>query len=737
VIVKISSKPGRRSAAVLALLMALTGPLSSQAGPAPWPDSAFSYYAQAKPLQAVLAEFAAGFSLSLDMPAALNTPVSGRFNGLTPTEFINRLGGIYGFTWFTHAGTLYVAGNHEQTVKAITAPGGSENLHKVLSNLHVLDPRFGWGELPGQSAVMVSGPPAYVRLVENTVAALPKSSNNGMQVAIFRLQHASAEDRTITYRNREQTTPGVARILRSLISGTTESATSHWAPVAGSSNAMSAAVKLSNSGTGLAIASGAEAELGNSGATEGAKTAPVAEARPVGQRVRPSIQSDPRLNAVIVQDLPDRMPIYQKMIATLDVPSPQIEIEAMIVDVNTSRLDELGIAWNIVGRGGGSVTGYGNVSATAADSNSLSLFVGPTGAAANATTLASTASRYLVSRIKALEEKGDASVQARPSVLTTENVGAVLDLSQTVYIQTTSVGTALVTPVTAGTSLRVTPRLEGQGDEARVRLYVDIEDGQVQTSTVAGALPTIQSGTVSTEASVSKDESLLLGGYNSIQTTQTQDKVPVLGDVPLFGALFSNTSKQVQRRERLFLIRAHVISPKSAPGRAVARPVPADILTGGREGEAMPTEAQPLPEAARARVVPPSDKQLSALRESMASAPPKAAAPPPVVSAGAPAPGADDKSRRVTTTVQNTRDRDARQVLVEELDKARARLRQQRARLAEGFANDEQAKTSVEEMRTAAARSQADIDALSRELARLPPALSLNADGQASLPAAR
>lgn len=711
--------PGWRRAALLALCLSLGAPPGLLASPPPWPDTAFSYYAQAKPLQAVLAEFAAGFSLSLDMPEALNAPVSGRFNGLTPTEFINRLGGIYGFTWFTHSGTLYVAGNRESVVKAIPAPASGEDLRKVLTSLHVLDPRFGWGELPGQSAVMVSGPPAYVQLVENTVAALPRQANNGMQVAIFKLLHASAEDRTITYRSRELTTPGVARILRSLVTGTTESATSHWTPVPGSANAMSAAVKLSNSGTGLMLGAGAGADndttasAGSNGPqAEAARSSAAPEGRNTGLRARPSIQSDPRLNAIIVQDLPSRIPMYQKMIATLDVPSPQIEIEAMIVDVNTNRLNELGIAWNLTSRNGGTVLGYGNVNATTADSNTLSVFAGPNGAGANATTLASTAARYLVTRIQALEEKGDASVQARPSVLTSENVGAVLDLSQTVYIQTTSVGTALVTPVTAGTSLRVTPRLEGVGDDARVRLYVDIEDGQVQTSTVAGTLPVIQSGTVSTEASVGRDESLLLGGYNSIHSTQTQDKVPLLGDVPVFGALFSNSSRQVQRRERLFLIRAHVLSPRAAPPVAATQPAAPDLAVGEEPLKAQPTTASEMSNSPRARIVPPSDKQLSVLRESLASAP---AAPKPSAAA---VPAADDPARRVGTATQTTRDQEARQVLRQELDKAQAEMKLQRQRLSEGFARD--AKPEELQARAAMARTQADIDALSRELARMP-----------------
>jgi multiple sugar transport system permease protein len=82
----------------------------------------------------------------------------------------------------------------------------------------VLEPRFGWGELPEQGVVVVSGPPAYVRLIEATLAALP-SAPGGQQVRVFRLKHAAVDDRIINYRDREITTPGVANILRNLVLG--------------------------------------------------------------------------------------------------------------------------------------------------------------------------------------------------------------------------------------------------------------------------------------------------------------------------------------------------------------------------------------------------------------------------------------------------------------------------------------------------------------------------------------
>ena len=194
------------------------------AGPPPWQDAPFSFYAERKPLKTVLREFAAAFSLSVQMPDDLSGSVNGRFSTSSPTEFIDRLGSTYGFVWFTHAGTLFVSRTQDMVVRSIAggATGPGNKLKQVLTDLKVLDPRFGWGDLPDQGIVIVSGPPAYVNLVESTIKALPRTPG-GQQVAVFRLKHASVEDRAITFRDRQIITPGVAQILRNLVLGTNNS----------------------------------------------------------------------------------------------------------------------------------------------------------------------------------------------------------------------------------------------------------------------------------------------------------------------------------------------------------------------------------------------------------------------------------------------------------------------------------------------------------------------------------
>lgn len=607
--------------------MAVLSPAPSFAGPPPWQDSTFTFYAERKPLRTVLREFAAAFSLSVQMPDDLSGSVSGRFTTASPTEFIDRLGSTYGFVWFTHAGTLFVSRTQDMVVRSIAggATGPGNKLKQVLTDLKVLDPRFGWGDLPDQGIVIVSGPPAYVQLVESTIKALPRTPG-GQQVAVFRLKHASVEDRAITFRDRQIVTPGIAQILRNLVLGTNNSIGQRGP---GADNLAATDTQLNPVVTALASRLAVAPGGPNEGLPPGA-AAPVPAARQAGPaeagslpnvglgRLRPSIQADPRINALIVQDTPDRIPIYAELIAQLDVPTPLIEIEALIIDVNTNRLEELGISWSSVGRGGGTAVGYGNTSQT---TGAISIIQAARGAGINpSSTIVANSAEYFVARLRLLEQQGDASIQARPSILTTENIGAVIDLSETFYIQTTSERAALVTPVTAGTTLRVTPRLIGEGASQKVRLSVDIEDGQIQQQNPVGNIPTVRRGTVSTEASVMRDESLLIGGYNSVQTISGVDKVPLLGDLPLIGALFSNTSTQVQRRERLFLIRPTVVGEPARTGAAELAP-----LVAPAKPAVTPAAAVPAQPSTRAPEISPTNSPSapvgSAVRNSSSQSP--------------------------------------------------------------------------------------------------------------------
>lgn len=531
--------------AACALSLALAAP--ARAAPS-WPEAAYSYYANNESLQDTLRDFAGGFSLSLRLGPHVAGVVNGKFNADSPTEFMDRLSGVYGLSWFVHAGTLFVSRASDLATRAISARGSSiGELRQALQQLGVLDSRFGWGELPDQNLALVSGPPDYVDLIDRTVAALPMAGG-GQQVAVFRLKHASVNDRSISYRDQKVMTPGLATVLRNLIRGS--------GGRAGNEILSAIAAPLRENPASFGEDSG---NAGMESARErGQGTLSVRSASIAGTRLRePTIQADTRLNAIIVQDIPERLPIYRELIKQLDVPSTLVEIEAMIVDVNSDLVNELGVTWGAAA--GTSTFGYGDSSLHGSSGLPLN------GVPLSPGTIGLTIGNTLAARLRALQKDGQANILSQPSILTADNLGAMIDLSDTFYIRTVGERVANVTPITVGTSLRVTPRYIESKDGARVELTVDIEDGRIQEELQADQLPRVRKSNISTLAIVGNDQTLLIGGYNHSRDSQQTDKVPFLGDIPVLGALFSSKSKTTLRQERLFLIRPRIVAINGAP----------------------------------------------------------------------------------------------------------------------------------------------------------------------------
>jgi type III secretion protein C len=510
------------------------------AGPPPWPDAPYSYYATNTKLEAVLAEFASSFSLALSLQPGVTGPVNGRFTTKNPSEFISRLGGVYGFTWYTNAGTLYINRTSETITRSIPVPGGAvSNLKQALTDLGVLEPRFGWAELGDQGVAMVSGPPSYVKLVEATLAQLPPSAA-AQQVAVFRLRHASAQDRTILYRDQQVIQPGLASVLRQLVS------------TSGSSSDALTTLPMA-----LRPANGTGDSAMGPPTPSAARAAGGQFLRSENSARQASIQADQRMNALIIQDIPERIPAYARLIEQLDQPTALIEIEAMIIDIATDRARELGINW--AGSTPQTAVGYGALTQQP-QAGTLTVVRGPEGTNVNTGMLVVDTGRYLISQIRLLETTGDARVQSRPSVLTTDNIGALLDLSETFYVRLEGERVASLVPVTAGTTLRVTPRVVEDAGERVVQLTVDIEDGRIQEEKQVDRLPTVRRSVVSTQAIVRQDQTLLIAGYTQDQDQDTNSGIPGLGNVPVLGWLFSTKTKTMQKRERLFIIKPKILT---------------------------------------------------------------------------------------------------------------------------------------------------------------------------------
>jgi len=250
-----------------------------------------------------------------------------------------------------------------------------------------------------------------------------------------------------------------------------------------------------------------------------------------------TIEVEPRLNAVIVRDAPERLPRYEQLIAALDVEPQSLEIEATIIDVNTDRARELGInwRWNNDGREG-SYTGT----------------VPTTGAGGVASVVLGSLNQFFA-RIRALQTEGAARVVSSPQVVTLSNVEAIFDNTSTFFVRVAGREQVDLFNVSAGTSLRVMPHVFRDHNETRIKLMVNVEDGSLTGRTV-DQIPIVERSTINTQALIAEGQSLLIGGMVRESNTSNVDKVPGLGDVPVLGNLFKSRTNSASRIERMFLI---------------------------------------------------------------------------------------------------------------------------------------------------------------------------------------
>lgn len=556
-----------------------------------------------------LEQFLQGLFSGSDIPVVatgIQGQVNGRFEG-PPAKLLRDLSRAYNLLPYFDGGVLYISpASDTQTRSHLLTPAAASQVQRAAQALQLPDARNTL-KFSDDGALLAVGARRFVQQVDElvrqvrpgTTAVAMKSWAPAQQqplpdYRIFYLRYAWAQDVPMSFGGQQTTLPGVASILRSLVGqpGKSRVAMATDPARAQGSQRLRGSAALRNGPTTLGLVDDAAPGVRGTDTLVAALTqvgygpAPGEPAEPPAPPdFAPRIEADPRLNAVIVRDLPERLDRYAALIKSLDVEPQSLEIEATIIDINTDRLRELGINWRY--NHGLSSLMFGN--GTAAD-NRLNGQVDPTPSAKGGVISAVIGDRYpFVARITALQSDGAAKVVSSPQVVTLSNVEAVFDNSSTYYVRVAGREDVDLFNVTAGTRLRVTPHVFKDGEEApRIKLLVQIEDGGLTGQSVDN-LPIVERSGINTQALISEGESLLIGGMVRDSATAGVDKVPVLGDIPLLGNLFKTQRKGGQRIERMFLI-----TPRLASSRATT-----DALQKAREPLAAaspaPTRTEPAP----------------------------------------------------------------------------------------------------------------------------------------------
>jgi type III secretion protein C len=383
------------------------------------------------------------------------------------------------------------------------------------------------------------------------------------EVRVFALKYAWASDTVLTQAGSDVVIPGIAQTLSEIFGTGNGKSSSKKRPInTGVTTSRSPAESLNKlRGTGLNLDI-PDLKL-DSGITAGGSSDQKPDFFDGGL---PRFRADSVRNVVIVRDLPERMGMYEKLIQQLDVMPGLVEIEAQIVEISSTALEEIGVEWRAFKSGVLDIqTGSGRLSQLR-EATSVGVSA-PLPAPDNGqltpkgglfTVISGDARKFLMARINAMEEQGNARTLSRPRVLTLDNVQALLEDTRKIFVRVAGNLEVGLFNINVGTSLRVTPLIVEEKDLRRVKLSVRIEDGNTLAERV-DEIPSTRSSAIGTQAFINEGQSLLIAGYSVESETKTNTGVPGLSKIPGLGALFRSDANRVEKSERLFLITPRIV----------------------------------------------------------------------------------------------------------------------------------------------------------------------------------
>lgn len=257
---------------------------------------------------------------------------------------------------------------------------------------------------------------------------------------------------------------------------------------------------------------------------------------------RGELTVDSRTNTVIITDVPEGVRKISRLIETLDAPEKQVEIEARIVEATTRFARQLGSELGMqFGKITDRVQGGAEVSAGIAQ---------PIG-----TALLTSGKMLDTVRLDAIltaaEARGEARILSKPRVTAQNNAEAIITQGSKIPIPVQQNFSTSVRFETAALQLTVTPQIT---EEETVSLNIRVENNVPDFSRTVLGIPTILTSESRTRVLVQDGGTTVIGGIYVEIDRENLNKVPALGDIPVLGHLFKNTTKERETREILFFI---------------------------------------------------------------------------------------------------------------------------------------------------------------------------------------
>ena len=280
------------------------------------------------------------------------------------------------------------------------------------------------------------------------------------------------------------------------------------------------------------------------------------------------ITVDTRTNTLILNDLRHHVNDMLEAIKILDIPTPQVLIEAKIVEISKSFTQELGIQWGLTGEaissapGSLAINGGANAN-TAADGSAFQVDLRQsTDIAAGSVSGFDLLLGGLLPgldlnvRLEALETLGKGRILSSPKVTTADNKEARIRSGKQIPYQVTSAEGNSIQFVDAELSLTVTPHVTSDNS---VYMVIDATKNAADFTQLVGTVPTITTKETHTEVLVGNGDTTVLGGIYESTSTENKKAVPFLSKIPLLGFLFKSFADSDVITELLVFITPTII----------------------------------------------------------------------------------------------------------------------------------------------------------------------------------
>lgn len=292
---------------------------------------------------------------------------------------------------------------------------------------------------------------------------------------------------------------------------------------------------------------------------------------------RGEIIIDERTNTLIITEVKDRMELMEKLISVFDTATPQVSIEARIVEATSTFIRNLGIQW---GWRGISDPFYGNQTSLQFPNKMLvdgamipqgivtKGIGGPLGgyainlpAPAFTTAIGLSVANVLDTfrldmALSAMETSGTGRIISAPTVTTQNNKEANIIQGRQIPVQTVANFTVTTRYVNAALELKATPQITAEGT---IIMYLEIQNNAADFANLVNGIPPIITQSASTTVMVPDGGTTVIGGIYRTEDSITRERVPFFHSIPILGNLFKSFARTKQNRELLIFITPRII----------------------------------------------------------------------------------------------------------------------------------------------------------------------------------